>query len=169
MGMTLPGELERLLNDLGYNWPEIDEQRLFELGQSWTAYGGQLQQISGDAERAAQEVWSGNSGEAIDAFKARWEHEKSPSEILKKGATAGHTLGAVLMVCAAVVLALKINVIVQLTILLIEIIEALATAGPTFGASLLEIPVFKEIQGMIINLIINLIINEAVNAILGAG
>jgi hypothetical protein len=35
MGMTLPDELERLLNDLGFNWPEIDEQRLFELGCSY--------------------------------------------------------------------------------------------------------------------------------------
>jgi hypothetical protein len=165
MGMTLPGELERLLNDLGFNWPEIDEQRLFELGRSWTSYGTQLQQISADAERAAQEVWSGNSGAAIDAFKARWDHEKSPAQILKKGATAGHVLGAILMVCAAIVLALKINVIVQLTILLMEIIEAIATAPETFGASLAEIPVFKEIQQMIINGIIN----EAVNAILGAG
>src|SRR4051812_11683257 len=110
--MTLPGELERLLNDLGFNWPEIDEERLFELGQSWTAYGSHLEQISGDAESAAEEVWTGNSGPAIEAFKARWEHEKSPAQILKKGATAGHALGAILMVCGGVVLALKINVIV---------------------------------------------------------
>lgn len=162
--MTLPGELERLLNDLGFNWPEIDEERLFELGQSWTAYGSQLQQISVDAEQAAQEVWSGNSGPTIDEFKARWEHEESPAQILKKGATAGHTLGAVLMVCGALVLGLKINVIVQLAILAMEIIEALATAPETFGGSLLEIPVFKEIQQKIINAIIN----EAINAILGA-
>lgn len=162
--MTLPGELERLLNDLGFNWPEIDEERLFELGGSWSSYGGQLQTISADAQRAAQEVWSGNSGPAIEAFKARWEHEKSPAQILHKGATAGHVLGAILMVCAAVVLALKINVIIQLTILLMEILEAIATAPETFGASLLEVPVFKEIQQMVINAIIN----EAINAILGA-
>jgi hypothetical protein len=55
-------------------------------------------------------------------------------------------------------------VIVQLTILAIEIIEALATAPETFGGSLLEIPVFKEIQQMFINAIIN----EVINAILGA-
>lgn len=162
--MTLPGELERLLNDLGFNWPEIDEERLLELGQAWTAYGSQLERISTDAERAAQEVWSGNSGPAIDSFKARWEHEKSPAQILTKGATGAHTLGALLMVCGALVLGLKINVIVQLTILAIEIIEALATAPETFGGSLLEIPVFKEIQQMVINAIIN----EVINAILGA-
>jgi hypothetical protein len=164
MGMTLPGELERLLNDLGFTWPEIDEQRLFELGGAWSSYGTRLEKISADAQRAAEEVWSGNSGPAIEAFKSRWEHERSPAQILGKGATAGHALGAILMVCAAVVLALKINVIVQLTILLMEIIEAIATAPETFGASLLEIPVFKEIQQMIINAIIN----EAINTILGA-
>lgn len=165
MGMTLPGELERLLNDLGFNWPEIDEQRLFELGSSWTSYGSKLQQISTDAERAAQEVWTGNSGGDIDAFRSRWEHEHSPSAVLKDGATAAHVLGAMLLVCAAVVLALKINVIVQLTILLMEILEALATAPETFGGSLLEIPVFKEIQQRIIGAIVN----EAINTLLGAG
>ena len=132
--MTLPGELERLLNDLGFNWPEIDEQRLFELGGSWSSYGTTLQQISADAQRAAEEVWSGNSGPAIEAFKARWEHEKSPAQILHKGATAGHALGAVLMVCAAVVLALKINVIVQLTILLMEILGAIIATFAVYRA-----------------------------------
>ena len=28
MGVTLPGELERLLNDLGFTWPEVDEQEI---------------------------------------------------------------------------------------------------------------------------------------------
>jgi hypothetical protein len=53
---------------------------------------------------------------------------------------------------------------VQLVMLAIEIFEALATAPETFGASLLEIPVFKEITGMIINAIIN----EAINALMSA-
>jgi hypothetical protein len=61
------------------------------------------------------------------------------------------------------VLALKINVIVQLIMLAIEIAEALATAAPTFGASLAEIPIFKEITQLIIDQLINL----ALNAVLG--
>ncbi|WP_433181249.1 hypothetical protein [Actinoallomurus sp. CA-150999] len=164
MGLTLPGQLETLLNDLGFTWPEIDEERLLSLGHSWSAYGSRLQQISRDAQSAAEEVWSGNSGPAVERFKSRWEHEESPARVLSDGATAAHALGAVLMVCAAVVLALKVNVIVQLSILLAEIIEAVATAAVTFGASLLEIPVFKEIQQRIVNAIIN----EAINTILGA-
>ena len=57
--------------------------------------------------------------------------------------------------CAGLVLTLKINVIIQLTILAAEIIEALATAPETFGGSLLEIPVFKKLTDMAINLLIN--------------
>ena len=65
--------------------------------------------------------------------------------------------------CAGLVLGLKINTIVNLGILLAEIVEAMATAVPTFGASLAEIPVFKEIAQRIIGAIIN----EVVTAILG--
>lgn len=58
--------------------------------------------------------------------------------------------GAGLMICAAIVLALKIAVIVQLTLLAIQIAQAIATAGPTFGASLLEIPVFQTLTRTIV-------------------
>jgi hypothetical protein len=54
------------------------------------------------------------------------------------------------MICSGVVLALKINVVVQLTLLAIEIAQAITTAVATFGASLLEIPIFKSITGLIL-------------------
>jgi hypothetical protein len=54
-------------------------------------------------------------------------------------------------------------VIVQLTILLIEIIQAIATAPETFGGSLLEVPVFKKLA----DLAINFLISKAMEAILG--
>ena len=66
------------------------------------------------------------------------------------------------LLCAGVALALKINTLINLGILAAEIVEALATAVPTFGASLAEIPVFKEITSRIIQGIIN----EAVNQLL---
>jgi hypothetical protein len=69
-------------------------------------------------------------------------------------------VGAGLMVCAGIVLALKINVIVQLTMLVIEIAQAIATAVVTFGASLLEIPLFKEITQLIIDQLLNMAIDK---------
>jgi len=80
-----------------------------------------------------------NHGDAIETFRERWAAERAPSAVLRDGATGTQAVGAALLVCAGIVLALKICVIVQLTILAIEIIQAIATAEVTFGASLLEI------------------------------
>jgi len=163
MGLMLPGELVTLLQDLGYDWPEADEEKLFDLGTAWIGFAGELSPIAEHADSAASKVWSQNSGTAIDAFRTHWTSPDSAVAALRDSVTGAQMVGPLLMVAAAVVLALKINVIVQLTILLIEIIEALATAGPKFGASLAEIPVFKEITNRLINLVISL----ATDAILG--
>ena len=46
--------------------------------------------------------------------------------------------------------ALKVAVIAQLVILAAEIAQALATAVPTFGASLAEIPIFQQLTRTIV-------------------
>jgi hypothetical protein len=163
VGIQLPGELADLLNELGYTWPKADEVKLFQLGQHWLEFGSTLQGITQDAGTSAAAVWTDNTGQAVEAFKSTWGKDDSPAAVLKDGVTGAQVIGACLFICAAVVLALKINVIVQLTILLVEIIQAIATAPETFGASLLEIPVFKKLADMAINFIIN----KAMEAILG--
>ncbi len=163
MGLMIPGELATLLNDLGYMWPETDEQSLFGMGSSWASFGSGMRQPVTDAHAHAQQVWSANQGQAIDAFKQAWNHQSAPHSNLLDGATGAMGIGAGLLACAGIVLALKINVIVQLVELAVEIVQAIATAPITFGASLLEIPVFKEITGLLINLLINV----ALNAIMG--
>ncbi|KAB2347846.1 WXG100-like domain-containing protein [Actinomadura rudentiformis] len=163
MGLQLPGELIGLLGMLGYTWPEADESKLFELGSTWMSFGGTVQGVVGDADAAAQQVWSGNKGEDIDAFKNAWAAEDSPAQMLRTSATSSMIVGGVFFLCAGIVLILKINVIIQLIMLAIQIAQAIATAAVTFGASLLEIPIFKEIAGMIIDMLID----QAIGALLG--
>jgi hypothetical protein len=163
MGLQLPGELISLLSMLGYTWPQADETKLFEMGNAWMGFPDRITAGLKDADIAAQQVWTGNQDSAIDAFQTSWQQPDSARTNLENGATAATLIGAGLMVCAGIVLALKINVIVQLILLAIEIAEALATAAPTFGASLAEIPIFKEITQIIIDQLINL----ALNAVLG--
>jgi hypothetical protein len=64
--------------------------------------------------------------------------------------TAAVLTGTGLIICGAIVLALKIAVIVQLVVLAIEIAQAIATAAVTFGASLLEIPIFQQLARTIV-------------------
>lgn len=163
MGLTLPGALEALLNDLGFTWPEVDETQLFEVGSSWCQFGGSLSQIQQTAQSAADQVASYNKGEAIDAFIKKFSGDDAPAKVLGDASTGVELGGAAIMLCAGVALALKINTIVNLTILAVEIAQAIATAVPTFGASLAEIPVFKEITSRIIQAIIN----EAITAVMG--
>jgi hypothetical protein len=158
MGIRLPGWAEWLLNELNYFWPEVDEDKLFELGMHWVAYGAKLQTVSSNAQAAANEVWASNQGPAVTAFKARWEHQQSPAAVLKDGATAAYAMGAVLAVCAAAVLFLKINVFLQLIALMVAIDEAIALGPVTGGLSLLQIPVAKEIIGRLVGLLLNMTI-----------
>ncbi|GIG70249.1 WXG100-like domain-containing protein [Phytomonospora endophytica] len=163
MGIDIPGELADLLNQLGYTWPKSDETALFELGGDWLSFAGKLQPIAGDAAAAADKARTGNVGEAIEAFGKAWDDEDSAVSVLGRAVVGSQIVGGALYVCAAIVLALKIAVIVQLTILLIQIIQAIATAAVTFGASLAEIPIFKKLA----DIAIDIVIDKALEAILG--
>jgi hypothetical protein len=163
MGLQLPGELVTVLSMVGFDWPKSDESKLFQLGQSWVGFAGQLQEASATVTTSAERVWAGNRGAAIDAFQQWWDGGESAPAVLGKSSTPTTLLGAGLYVCAAVVLALKIQVIVQLVLLAIQIAQAIATAVATFGASLLEIPVFK----MLTQVALDLLIDQVINMLLG--
>jgi hypothetical protein len=163
MGLLIPAELAGLLDDLGYAWPEVDEAQLFDLGRQWMSLAATMDGIRRDADSIAEGVTAANSGGAVDAFTARWQARDSASAVLRDGVRAACLVGTGLFICAGVVLALKINMIVQLTVLLIEITAAIAAAAETLGASLLELPAARKRT----DIAINLIVNAALEAILG--
>jgi hypothetical protein len=164
MGLQLPGELIQLLGVLGYSWPEADETKMFEMGQAWITFSGTLRDIVGEAGSEASAVWTGHQGRDIEAFRQWWSGQEGPQESLSDGATAAVLTGTGLIICAMIVLALKIAVIVQLIILAIQIAQALATAAPTFGASLLEIPVFQMLARTIVGNLIQEVLWTLVDA-----
>ncbi|MBX6768703.1 MAG: hypothetical protein IRY90_16395 [Actinomadura rubrobrunea] len=164
MGLQLPGELIGLLGMLGFTWPEADESKLFELGSTWMGFAGTVQAVASEAGAAAERVWSsGNAGEDIEAFQRAWGEEDAPAAILRDAGLGAMAVGACFFLCAGIVLALKINVIIQLVMLAVQIAEAVAAAAATFGASLAWIPIAKEIARMIIEMLID----QAIGALLG--
>lgn len=148
--MEIPGELRSLLSGLGYDWPEADETALVEMGRAWMSFSDRLEAIVSDATSTASEVWTGHEGEAVAAFQAWWSREDSPAKTLLDGANAATLTGTGLMICGGIVLALKVAIIAQLAILAAEIAQAVATAVPTLGASLAEIPIFHQLTRSII-------------------
>ncbi|GAA4609551.1 hypothetical protein GCM10023195_38650 [Actinoallomurus liliacearum] len=163
MGLQLPGALATLLNDLGYTWPMSDEDKLLNMGSGWLGFTSTMDQPVGDANAHATSIWTQHKGEGVQAFANTWNAKEAPHNNLLDGKTGGDIIGAGLMICSAIVIALKINVIVQLVQLAIEIAQAFATSAVTAGGSLMEIPVFKEITSRLVNLCVSL----AMNAVLG--
>lgn len=158
--LTIPDELASLLNMLGYTWPTCDEVRMFELGGKWMEFGGKLQEIHGEATPRADSVASENQGDDIEAFKTKFADKDAGAQVIQDGGTGSMVVGGGLFVAAGLVLGLKITVIVQLTILAVQIASAIAAAGPTFGASMAWIPVAKKLADMAISLAIELILQQ---------
>ncbi|WP_205328513.1 hypothetical protein [Glycomyces sp. YM15] len=150
MGLQLPSELISVLSMLGYDYPESDESHLMEFGQSWLDFGGDLQDVGADAAMASAQAWTDQVGKDIDAFKTWWEGEDSPRKVIENGAVGAMIAGVGLIVCAIIVLCLKIMVIVQLVILAVQIALAIAEAAVTFGASLLQIPIFQQLARTVV-------------------
>jgi hypothetical protein len=163
MGMQLPHELVSVLGVLGFTWPEGDEEKLFELGNTWTKFAGTLRGHTDSASTHAQNVWQVNVSDTTAAFEEAWKSAKGPINSLNDAAQTCELIGVGLMVCAGIVLALKISVIVQLITLVIEIAQAIAAAAVTFGASLAEIPIFRAITKIILDQLLNLAISKVMS------
>lgn len=164
MGIQLPSELTGLLSMLGYDFPESDEESIFNLAGEWT---GMADQISGRVEAlntAARTLLDNNMGAEIDAFKEEWDDAESAVRNIADAADPTNMINIGLTIAAGVVLALKVQVIVQLVMLAFQIAQAIATAVVTFGASLAQIPIFKMITGMILDQLIGMAIDMVLNA-----
>jgi hypothetical protein len=163
VGMQLPSELTSLLSMLGYDWPESDETKLFDLGDNLTKLSDQLTGAIDQLEDAARGVMDNNISKDIDAFRSEWEDGESAVRNIADIGEPSNIISIGLMIAAGVVLALKLQMIVQLITLAIQIAQAIATAVVTFGASLLEIPVFKMITSMLIDQLLNMAIEAVLN------
>ncbi|WP_336209381.1 WXG100-like domain-containing protein [Nonomuraea sp. LPB2021202275-12-8] len=152
MGVRLPAELAGLLTELGFLWPEVDEESLFRQATAWLGFGGRLDEAAEHVDAIARAVRDGNGGAAISSFLTVWTGEDAPRTVVSEGTTGARVVGVCLVVCAALVLALKIAIIVQLSALLVRIYLAAAASPASSGASLLWIPVYKRLTGLLVNM-----------------
>ncbi|MGN9761236.1 PE-PGRS family protein [Streptomyces sp. SD31] len=138
MSLTLPGELVWVLDLLGYNWPEADEEALHNVAETWRAFGEELEEIQRQGEGLARTVVSHNFGTAVDGFSKDWgayTGANGEDRYLPDAKTACEVIALAFDAAAVAVLTAKLAVIAQLVALAIEIIAAQAAAPFTFGLS----------------------------------
>ncbi|MCX5530910.1 hypothetical protein OG785_10100 [Streptomyces sp. NBC_00006] len=164
MDIKLPNELDWVLDLLGFQWPNIDIDTLIDAAQEWTDFGAAVQEFAQSGNTAASAVTAVNSGDAVDAFVAEW------GKFGDGGLGVGYldliyeasiVLAGLLSLCAGIIAAMKIAIIVQLIDLAIEFAVAQASAVVTLGAS--EAALAGRI--VMIRMVVKRIFTEAVQKI----
>lgn len=131
--IMLPKEVDWVLDLLGFQWPDVDEEKMREAAGAWSDFAAAVRRCQQQGDTAASTVRGANSGEAVEAFGTAWK--KVGDGYLDDAAEAAEVLSVVLQVVAAIVLVMKIAVIVQLIALAVEFAMAQAAAPVTLGAS----------------------------------
>ena len=132
------------MRDLGFDAPNGKEGTQLDIGGTWVSHGSQSAKPPQDALSAAQQVWLNNKSPAVTAFQQHFTGPNAPHANLSDASTGAKGLGVGAMSFAGITLGLKLSNIAQVGMLLVAIAEAVAEAPFTAGASLLQIPAFKE-------------------------
>ncbi len=156
MAVMLPAELSKFLNMVGFEWPEGNEDKVFDWGQAWMDYSTQVGDAHGTAQAARDHVVSVNTGPAVEAFQASFNGSESVEDVGTNLAQAGTICGGCLFVVGAAIIALKIVFVINLVTFAIQFAAAIAAAVPTFGASMSWIPIARLIAQKAIEYGINL-------------
>lgn len=128
MGMMLPDELIWVMDKLGLEWPDIDEDEVRKAAVYVRAYRDDLELLVQTADRRINgELAAAMRGEAGTAHVTGWNRNRSENvqqllDILGPAAVG-------IDIAADIVLALKMKVIVDVTVTLAQLIPLLA-AGP---------------------------------------
>ncbi|MFC8450330.1 hypothetical protein [Kitasatospora sp. NPDC057223] len=148
MSVMLPGELVWILDLIGIEWPDIDEDELRESADDYREMADRIEDMRADGNQASYHLTGGSSqGEAIEAFAAAWE--KTSKGHLQDFADALRTLATVMDGAAVAVEIAKAAVVVELGILAASIAAAAAASVVTFGlsgaAAMAETQICKEL------------------------
>ncbi|MFJ7903848.1 PE-PGRS family protein [Streptomyces sp. NPDC096198] len=168
MSLTLPDELEWVLDLLGYSWPEADEEALHQVAEAWRNFGAQLAEVQTHGEGFARTVVSCNAGSAVDGFSKAWgayTGANGQDSYLPDARTACEVIATAFDAAAVAVLTAKLAVIAQLIALAMEIIAAQASAPFTFGLSEIGGLGATQVTRVIVRELLDKLKREAVEAI----
>jgi hypothetical protein len=174
MSVVLPSELAWVLNLLGFNWPNIDEDELRAAAAADRRLAAKVTTAHGHVNTAADTITSRNKGKSIDAFST---HADKVSVHLDRLRQVYNLTADALDTIALVVEGAKIAVVAQLAALAAEIAAAAAASILTFGLSdaaglaataLTRITVeqiLDELERQVISLVEGLAAGEALSAL----
>lgn len=134
MAMNIPGELAWVLDMLGYEWPQLDEDEIRRAAAIVRQFKIDLEGSIEEAHRyISDDVTGALSAQTAQSYVSAWNTTRESHMNQLVGLLDPAAQG--IEIFADAVVALKIKVIAELTITAAQIAEAAATAVVTLGAS----------------------------------
>lgn len=133
MGMTIPGELDFVLDMLGYEWPNVNEDAVRDAAQLLRGLESDLRGTLDELEIRVNELGDGAKAQSVNALIRAWTENRTANMDGLLDALPGVATG--IDVLADAIVGLKVKVIAELTITAAQIAAAAATAVVTAGLS----------------------------------
>lgn len=159
MGMMLPNELIWIMDKLGLEWPDIDEDEVRKAAIYVRGYRDDMETLVQTADRRINgDMASAMRGETGTAHVTAWNRTRSENvqqllDVLGPAATG-------IDIAAEIVLTLKVKVIVDITVTLAQLIPLLAAGPLGAGGAALLILARKKLFSMAMEITLEKVIDE---------
>ncbi|MFT4262156.1 MAG: hypothetical protein QM572_02130 [Nocardioides sp.] len=165
MGMMLPDELIWIMDKLGFEWPDIDEDELHHGADLVRTFRDEVEaKIQVMDQKVNLELADALKGQAGPSYVAAWNTNRSQN--LEKLLDLIGPVSTGVDVMADGVLALKIKVIADVTITLAQVVSALASSFVTFGAGAAVAAGLIIARKKALDVVMNIAVEEVLNQIL---
>jgi hypothetical protein len=160
MGMMLPNELIWVMEKLGFEWPDVDEDELRRGGDIVNTFRGEFEGAVQTVDRKVNgDLAAAMRGQAGPAFVSAWNTNRSQN--LQKIIDVLGPVPVAIDVAATVVTGLKIKVIADVTTTMIALVGMLTNPITAIGAGPMLI-----IKKRLLNAAVDMAVEEALGQLL---
>jgi uncharacterized protein YukE len=166
MALELPSEVVQLLQFIGVNWPNINEDKVREAGAHVKQFAASLQSTHQDATSHLQQAGQHYQGSGYEAMLAAWG-QKSNSH-MQELVEACNVVSTALDAGADVIVGMKGAAIAELVVLAASFIADQAAAVATFGLAEAALALIEEAAKKCVSFLEQQLIQYIVGEIIGA-
>lgn len=130
---------------LGGEWPDGDEDKVWEMAEAWSSASTSVTDCVNNATDSVNGLLANYQGPAADALRSFWAERQAAIAELAQACDelAQYCDGTALQIQYT-----KLSIIANLLILVATIISLIAAAVATFGASTAGIPIAQQVTAM---------------------
>ncbi|MBP5937935.1 RHS repeat-associated core domain-containing protein [Streptomyces acidiscabies] len=162
MGYTIPGWLDDVLDFIGINFPNVDEDDYREMAEAMREFADQFEGQGGSAHKAITRILSSSEGWAVDAFEKHWYQVKASH--LEKLPELARLFADACDILADIIYGMKTKAEIELGVMAASVGISAGLAVVTGGLSALigaaEVTAMRQVVKRIIDEAVDRIVDE---------